>query len=49
MIRRLSAHDGTSRRVLELRFPGAYGRGLASGALRGDPADALVGEMTFTQ
>ncbi|GAA4528894.1 NAD(P)H-binding protein [Brachybacterium paraconglomeratum] len=49
MIRRLSAHDGTSRRVLEARFPGAYGRGLASGALRGDPADALVGEMTFAQ
>src|SRR5699024_8356771 len=49
MIRRMYAHDGTSRRVLEARFPGAYGRGIASGALRGDPANALVGETTFTQ
>src|SRR5699024_10913951 len=49
MIRRMYAHDGTSRRVLEVRFPGAYGRGIASGALRGDPANALVGKMTFTQ
>jgi len=49
MIRRMYAYDGTSRRVLEMRFPGAYGRGIASGALRGDPANALVGKMTFTQ
>lgn len=49
MIRRLYAHDGISRRVLEARFPGAYGRGLASGALRGDPNSAVVGEMTFAQ
>lgn len=35
MVRRMYAHDGTRRRVLELRFPGAYGRGLASGELRG--------------
>ncbi|HLS34059.1 MAG TPA: 3-beta hydroxysteroid dehydrogenase, partial [Brevibacterium sp.] len=49
MIRRMYAHDGTTRRVLEARFPGAYGRGIASGALRGDPANALVGQMTFTQ
>ena len=49
MIRRQYAHDGISRRVLELRLPGTYWRGLASGALRGDPATATVGEMTFAQ
>ena len=49
MIRRQYAHDGTSRRVLEMRFPGAYGRGLASTALRGDPSGAVIGEMTFAQ
>ena len=49
MIRRQYAHDGISRRVLELRLPGTYWRGLASGALRGDPATARVGEMTFAQ
>ncbi|MDN5900396.1 MAG: SDR family oxidoreductase [Brachybacterium sp.] len=49
MIRRMHAHDGTSRRVLEMRLPGAYGSGLASGALRGDPNSAVLGEMTFGQ
>ena len=49
MIRRQYAHDGISRRVLELRMPGTYGRGIASGALRGDPATARIGEMTFDQ
>ena len=49
MIRRQYAHDGISRRVLELRLPGTYWRGLASGALRGDPATARIGEMTFEQ
>lgn len=49
MIRRLSAHHGSSRRVLEMRFPGAYGRRLASGALRGDPANALVGDAQWLQ
>src|SRR5699024_11850648 len=49
MIRLQYAHDGTSRRVLEMRFPGAYGRGLASTALRGDPSGAVIGEMTFAQ
>ena len=49
MIRRLYAHDGSPRRVLEMRFPGAYGRGLASGSLRGDPTSDLVGETTFAQ
>lgn len=36
MVRRMYAERGIRRRVLEMRFPGAYGRGLASGALRGD-------------
>lgn len=49
MIRRMYAHDGTSRRVLEVRFPGAYGRGIASGALRGDPDSAQIGATTFAQ
>ncbi|MFS0895580.1 SDR family oxidoreductase [Microbacterium sp. 179-I 3D3 NHS] len=35
MVRRMFAHDGTRRAVIEVRFPGAYGRGLASGELRG--------------
>jgi len=46
MIRRLSAHDGTGRRVLEVRLPGRYGSGLASGALRGGP-DAVRGRLSF--
>ncbi|GAA1287666.1 NAD-dependent epimerase/dehydratase family protein [Brachybacterium sp. JB7] len=49
MIRRIHAHDGTSRRVLEVRFPGAPGRGIASGALRGDPDSAQIGTTTFAQ
>ena len=46
MIRRLSAHEGTRRRVLEVRLPGRYGAGLASGALRGGP-DAVRGRLSF--
>ncbi|WP_147796239.1 SDR family oxidoreductase [Cellulomonas sp. Y8] len=46
MIRRQSTHDGTGRRVLEMRLPGGYGAGLASGALRGGP-EALRGRLTF--
>jgi uncharacterized protein YbjT (DUF2867 family) len=49
MIRRQYAHDGISRRVLEMRLPGTYWRGLASGALRGDPATARIGTVTFDQ
>ncbi|OAN42764.1 SDR family oxidoreductase [Microbacterium sp. H83] len=44
--RRQVAADGIRRAVLQLRLPGAYGRGLASGSLRGTP-DALQGELTF--
>lgn len=46
--RRQLAFDGIHRRVLDIRLPGAYGRGLASGALRGGP-DALQGEITFDE
>jgi uncharacterized protein YbjT (DUF2867 family) len=46
--RRQLAFDGIRRRVIDVRLPGAYGRGLASGALRGG-ADALRGEITFDE
>lgn len=48
MVRRMYAHDGTRRRVLEVRFPGAYWRGLASGQLRGT-APVTVGRTTFDE
>lgn len=48
MVRRLYAATGVRRRIVELRFPGAYGRGLASGSLRGS-AGALTGRMTFEE
>lgn len=44
--RRQLAHDGLRRRVLEIRLPGAYGKGLASGALRG-AEPRREGTMTF--
>ncbi|GAB3401303.1 NAD(P)H-binding protein [Schumannella luteola] len=50
MIRRMHAHDGIRRPVIDWRMPGAYGAGLASGALRGgSAADApqRVGAQTF--
>lgn len=46
--RRQLAFDGVRRWVLAVRLPGAYGRGLASGSLRGG-ADALQGEITFDE
>lgn len=46
--RRQLAFDGIRRRVLGMRLPGAYGKGLASGALRGG-ADALRGAITFDE
>lgn len=48
MVRRLYAHDGIRRRVVEVRFPGKYGRGLASGALRGD-GSGRTGAQTFDE
>ncbi|WP_311246117.1 3-beta hydroxysteroid dehydrogenase [Microbacterium sp. WCS2018Hpa-23] len=46
LARRQLAFDGVRRRVLGVRLPGVYGKGLASGSLRGG-ADALQGEITF--
>lgn len=46
--RRQLAFDGVRRGVLEVRLPGAYGRGLAAGALRGGP-DAVQGRITFDE
>ncbi|USX48725.1 SDR family oxidoreductase [Lentzea sp. HUAS12] len=46
LVRRMLAHDGSRRRAVELGLPGLYGRGLASGALRGTPP-RLEGETTF--
>lgn len=48
MVRRMYAHDGTRRRVVELRFPGAYGRGLGSGELRGG-ASKTIARTTFDE
>ena len=46
--RRQLAFDGIRRPVLSVRLPGVYGRGLASGSLRGG-GDALRGEITFDE
>lgn len=46
LARRVLAHDGVRRAVLEVRFPGAFGRGLASGSLRGTAA-ARHATLTF--
>jgi uncharacterized protein YbjT (DUF2867 family) len=48
LARRQLAFDGIRRAVLEVRIPGAYGAGLASGALRGSD-DALVASITFDE
>lgn len=48
MVRRMFAHDGRRRAVLEMRLPGAYGRGLASGELRGGGAKDTT-TTTFEQ
>lgn len=48
VVRRQLAFDGIRRRVLDVKLPGAYGVGLASGALRGGP-DARQGEITFDE
>ncbi|MGQ7294965.1 SDR family oxidoreductase [Quadrisphaera sp. KR29] len=49
MVRRLHAHDGVRRRVVELRLLGAYAAGLASGALRGGQARLRVGSTSFEE
>jgi uncharacterized protein YbjT (DUF2867 family) len=46
--RRQLAFDGIRRGVLDIRLPGAYGKGLASGSLRGG-AEAIRGTITFDQ
>ncbi len=48
MIRRMYRHDGIRRAVVQVRFPGAYGRGLASGELRGD-VSRTTATTTFEQ
>ena len=48
LARRQLKFDGIRRRVVGTRLPGAYGRGLASGSLRGGP-DAIQGTITFDQ
>lgn len=48
MARRQLAHDRIRRKVLEVRFPGAYGRGLASGSLRGGD-DLFEARITFDE
>lgn len=47
-MRRQLDFDGIHRRVLDVKLPGAYGTGLASGALRGAPS-ARQGEITFDE
>lgn len=46
LARRQLAYDGIGRKVVEVRLPGTFGKGLASGALRGD-ASAKHGALTF--
>lgn len=48
LARRQLAHDGIRRRVLDVRVPGAYGKGLASGSLRGTPSSRR-GTITFDE
>jgi uncharacterized protein YbjT (DUF2867 family) len=48
MVRRQLAFDGAHTPVVGLRLPGVYGRGLASGALRGGES-RLVGRVDFDE
>lgn len=48
LVRRLYAFDGVRRGVLEVRFPGPFGRALATGVVRGGP-EALHGRITFDE
>ncbi|TPW77580.1 SDR family oxidoreductase [Schumannella soli] len=46
LMRQMLQHDGARRRLVEARLPGAFGRGMASGSLAGEP-DADRGSITF--
>lgn len=46
LARRMLAFDGSRQKVWEIRLPGAYGRGLASGVLRG-AEPRREGSVTF--
>jgi uncharacterized protein YbjT (DUF2867 family) len=48
LVRRMYARDGVRRAVLDVRAPGAYGRGLASGSLRGGVERELA-RITFDE
>ncbi|MBL0940354.1 MAG: NAD(P)H-binding protein [Gemmatimonadaceae bacterium] len=48
LARRQLTHEGRRQRVFELRLPGAYGRGLASGKLRGS-GEFRQASMTFDE
>ena len=48
MVRRMFEFDGASRKAIELRLPGRYARGLASGSLRGS-ADREQSALTFNK
>lgn len=48
LVRRMYAFDGMRRGVLEVRFPGPFGRSLATGVVRGGD-DALRGRITFDE
>lgn len=48
LVRRMYAFDGVRRGVLEVRFPGPFGRSLATGVVRGGD-DALRGRITFDE
>lgn len=49
MVRRMYAHDGVRRRPIGVGLPGKHWRAIASGVLRGNPAESAVGQMTFDQ
>lgn len=46
LARRLLEHRNSRQKVIELRLPGAYWKGLASGSLRGD-SSAIEGTLSF--
>lgn len=46
MVRRLHAHDGVRRRVVEMPLPGGFGRAVRDGTLLARP-DSRIGVLTF--